>query len=97
PGSEVLRASYRNGGLKPELLEPGSVYKLDFDRMLTSNVFLKGHRIRVQISGAFFPQFARNLQTGKSEMTSSQTRAGMIRIWHDADRASSITLPVVDE
>jgi len=95
PGSEVLRASYRNGGSKPELLKPGSVYKLDFDRMLTSNVFLQGHRIRVQVSGAFFPQFARNLQTGESEMTSSETRAGKIRIWHDAGRASSITLPVV--
>jgi uncharacterized protein len=95
PGSEVLRASYRNGGLKPELLEPGRVYKLDFDRMLTSNVFLSGHRIRVQISGAFFPQFARNLQTGESEMTSSVTRVGHIRIYHDARHRSSITLPVV--
>jgi putative CocE/NonD family hydrolase len=95
PGSEVLRASYRNGGSKPELLKPGSVYRLDLDRMLTSNVFLKAHRIRVQISGAFFPQFARNMQSGMSEMTSSEMRAGKIRIWHDAGRASSITLPVV--
>lgn len=97
PGSEVLRASYRNGGSKPELLKPGSVYKLDFDRMLTSNVFLRGHRIRVQISAAFFPQFARNLQSGMSEMTSSQTRAGKIRIWHDAGRTSAITLPVIPQ
>ncbi len=95
PGSEVLRASYRNGGLKPELLESGRVYKLHFDRMLTSNVFLAGHRIRVQISGSFFPQFARNLQTGASEMTSAETRVGRIRIWHDAERESVITLPVV--
>jgi uncharacterized protein len=95
PGSDVLRASYRNGGLKPELLDSGRVYKLNFDRMLTSNVFLAGHRIRVQISGAFFPQFARNLQTGASEMTSAETRVGRIRIWHDAERESVITLPVV--
>jgi predicted acyl esterase len=63
--------------------------------MLTSNVFAAGHRVRVQISGAFFPQFARNLQTGESEMTSRATRMGHIRIYHDASQASSITLPVV--
>jgi putative CocE/NonD family hydrolase len=95
PGSEVLRASHRDQSLKPELLQSGRVYKLNFDRMLTSNVFLTGHRIRVQISGAFFPQFARNLQTGDSEMTSSATRVGHIRVWHDGKNVSSITLPVV--
>jgi uncharacterized protein len=95
PGSEVLRASYRNEARKPELLEAGHVYKLNFDRMLTSNAFLAGHRIRVQISGALFPQFARNLQTGESEMTSAAIRVGHIRIWHDAGHASSLTLPIV--
>jgi uncharacterized protein len=95
PGLDVLRTSYRNESRKPELLEPGQVYKLNLDRMLTSNVFMAGHRIRVQISGAFFPQFARNLQTGESEMTSSATRIGHIRVYHDASHASSITLPVV--
>jgi uncharacterized protein len=95
PGLDVLRTSYRNESRKPELLEPGRVYKLNLDRMLTSNVFMAGHRIRVQISGAFFPQFVRNLQTGESEMTSSATRIGHIRVYHDASHASSITLPVV--
>lgn len=95
PGLDVLRASYRNGTRKPELLTSGRVYRLTLDRMLTSNVFLAGHRIRVQVSGAFFPHFARNLQTGESEITSSGTRVGHIRIHHDASHASSITLPVI--
>jgi uncharacterized protein len=95
PGLDVLRASFRNESRKPELLDPGHVYKLNLDRMLTSNVFAVGHRIRVQISGAFFPQFARNLQTGESEMTSSATRLGHIRVYHNTSQASSITLPVV--
>ena len=59
PGLDVLRASWRDERLKPELLEPGKIYKLTLDRMLTSNTFLKGHRIRVQISGAFHPHFSR--------------------------------------
>jgi predicted acyl esterase len=49
----------------------------------------------VQISGAFFPHFSRNLQTGKSEVTSSEMRVGHIRIHHDAQHASRIVLPVI--
>src|SRR2546422_7690709 len=45
---------------------------LDLNRMLTSNTFLAGHHIRVQISGAFFPHFSRNLQTGNSEIKASR-------------------------
>jgi putative CocE/NonD family hydrolase len=95
PGLDVLRASYRNASLKPELLAPGKIYLLDLDRMLTSNVFRAGHRIRVQISAAFSPHFSRNLQTGQSEIISSQTQLGHIRIYHDADHSSRIVLPIV--
>jgi uncharacterized protein len=95
PGLDVLRASYRNASLKPELLAPGKVYLLHLDRMLTSNVFRAGHRIRVQISGAFSPHFSRNLQTGESEITSSQTQLGHIRIYHDAEHSSRIVLPII--
>jgi putative CocE/NonD family hydrolase len=95
PGLDVLRASYRNASLKPELLSPGKVYPLNLDRMLTSNVFREGHRIRVQISAAFSPHFSRNLQTGESEITSSKTQLGHIRIYHDAEHPSRIVLPII--
>jgi putative CocE/NonD family hydrolase len=95
PGLDVLRASYRNASLKPELLTPGKVYLLHLDRMLTSNVFRAGHRIRVQISAAFSPHFSRNLQTGESEIISSQTQLGHIRIYHDAEHSSRIVLPII--
>ncbi len=95
PGLDVLRASYRNRSLKPELLTPGKIYHLTLDRMLTSNVFRSGHRIRVQISAAFSPHFSRNLQTGKSEITSSETQLCHIRIYHNAEHSSRIVLPVI--
>jgi len=95
PGLDVLRASYRTASVKPELLRPGQIVQLDLNRLLTSNVFKTGHRIRVQVSGAFVPHFSRNLQTGKSEITSSETRAGHIRIYNDTGHASRIVLPVV--
>lgn len=95
PGLDVLRASYRNGSLKPELFEPRKIYELKLDRLLTSNAFKKGHRIRVQISAAFAPHFSRNLQTGESEITSSKTQKGLIQIYMDKEHPSSITLPVL--
>ncbi len=95
PGLDVLRASYRNESAKPELLEAAKIYRLELNRLLTSNVFKAGHRVRVQVSGAFFPNFSRNLQTGKSEITSSEMRVGHIRVYNDAEHASRIVLPVI--
>src|SRR5262249_54099393 len=88
PGLDVLRARYRTVSLQAELLKPGEIARLNLDHLLTSNVFKAGHRIRVQISGAFFPHFSRNLQTGKSEATSSQTHVSHIRIYSDAEDPS---------
>jgi hypothetical protein len=95
PGLDVLRASYRNGATKSGLVKPGEIIQLTLDRLLTSNVFKAGHRIRVQVSGAFFPHFSRNLQTGKSEITSSEMRVGHIRIHDEREHASRILVPVV--
>jgi hypothetical protein len=95
PGLDELRASYRDETVQAELVEPGKIYKLELDRMLTSNTFLKGHRIRVQISGAFYPHFSRNLQTGESEVYSAEMKVGQLTIHHDGGHASRIVLPVV--
>jgi uncharacterized protein len=95
PGLDVLRASDRDETVEPKPVEPGKIYRLDLNRMVISNVFLKGHHIRVQISGAFYPHFSRNLQTGKSEMVSSEMKKGWITIHHDAEHASRIVLPVI--
>jgi putative CocE/NonD family hydrolase len=95
PGLDVLRASYRDETEKAKLVEAGKIYRLQLDRMVTSNAFLKGHRIRIQISGAFYPHFSRNLQTGRSEIVSQDMKAGRITIHHEAQYQSRIVLPVV--
>jgi len=97
PGLDVLRASYRDESVEPELLEPEKIYRLDLNGMVTSNVFLKGHRIRVQVSGAFYPHFSRNLQTGLSEIVSSEMKSGRITVHHDAEHPSRVVLPVVPD
>jgi predicted acyl esterase len=47
------------------------------------------------MSGAFYPHFSRNLQTGKSEIVSAEMQSGRITIHHDADHMSRILLAVV--
>jgi len=95
PGLDVLRASYRDLSLGRQWLEPGKIYELDLRNLITSNVFLKGHRMRVQISGSFYPNFSRNLQSGKSEVDSTEMKKARIRVYHDAEHPSQIVLPIV--
>jgi putative CocE/NonD family hydrolase len=95
PGLDVLRASYRDLARGRQWLEPGKVYELDLTNLITSNVFLKGHRVRVQISGSFYPNFSRNLQSGKSEVDSAEIKKARIRVYHDTEHPSQILLPVV--
>ena len=88
-------ASYRDLRRGRQLLKPGTVYELKLENLITSNVFLKGHRIRLQISASFTPNFSRNLQTGTWEVNSGVMRKAAIRILHDASHPSQIVLPVI--
>jgi putative CocE/NonD family hydrolase len=95
PGLDVLRASYRNLTRGRQLLSPGKTYELKLENLITSNVFLRGHRIRLQISASFTPNFSRNLQTGKSEVNSAEMKSAHIRVFHDATHPSQVVLPVI--
>ena len=95
PGTDVLRASERDGGATRRLLEPGGVYLLRFPNLRTGNLFARGHRVRIVLCGSFMPDFSRNLQTGQSEADSGRSRPATVRIHHDAERPSRIVLPAV--
>jgi putative CocE/NonD family hydrolase len=95
PGLDVLRASYRDQKKGRQLLTPNRVYELHLDNLITSNVFRKGHRMRVQISATFFPNFSRNLHTGELENASARMQKANISIYTDRHRPSRIVLPVV--
>ena len=95
PGLDVVRASYREPRGGRQLLQPGKIYAIHLDNLITSNVFKKSHRIRVQISASFFPNFSRNPQTGDSERTSGKFEKANITIYSDREHASQIVLPIV--
>jgi putative CocE/NonD family hydrolase len=95
PGLDVLRASYRDMEKGRQLLQPGEIYALTLDKLVTSNLFERGHRIRLQISATFFPNFSRNLHTGALETTSDRRQKATIQIHHDPAHQSRVVLPIV--
>ena len=95
PGIDVQRASFRDMARGRQLLNPGTIYEIRIKGPVTGNVFKKGHRIRVQVSGAFFPFFSRNLQNGALENVAATASKATIRIYQDPGHASQVVLPVV--
>ncbi|MFN7928605.1 MAG: CocE/NonD family hydrolase [Blastocatellia bacterium] len=91
----VLRARYRNSMEKAELMKPGEVYKLTINLWSTANVFLAGHKLRLEIASANFPRFDRNPNTGENpEQATSFSKATNV-IYHDQRRASALLLPFI--
>ena len=91
----IIRARFRNSFEKPELLEPGKVYAYTIDLLATSNVFKKGHRIRVDVSSSNFPRFDRNPNTGHAFGEDAQLRTATQTIHHSRQYPSHITLPII--
>ncbi len=94
----ILRARYRNSLRQPELLEPDAVYELQLDLWATANVFLPGHRIRLEVSSSNFPRFGRNSNTGREIATESADayRPAVNRVLHDAAHPSRLILPILE-
>ncbi len=94
----ILRARYRNSLTAPELLKPGVIYELRLDLWATGNVFLPGHRIRLEVSSSNFPRFDRNSNTGGdiASETREQYQPAINRILHDAAHPSHLILPIIE-
>ena len=91
----ILRARYRTSQEKPELMQPGNIYKFTIDVWATSNVFLAGHRLRLEISSSNFPQFDRNLNTGEDPERGSRWVKATNSIYHDREHPSALILPLI--
>jgi putative CocE/NonD family hydrolase len=91
----MIRARYRESQATPTLLEPDRVYEYRIDLGPLGNRFRAGHRIRVEVASASFPQFDRNMNTGGSFGAESTGRPATQRILHDASHPSHIRLPTV--
>jgi putative CocE/NonD family hydrolase len=94
----ILRARYRDSTSAPEALQPGTVYELKIDLQATSNVFMRGHRLRLEISSSNFPRFDRNTNSGGIIARESECDfvTAVNHVFHDDQRPSHLVLPVID-
>ena len=100
----VLRARYRdpenNGSFNAQKLstiEPDKVYEytIDFWRA-TGNVFLPGHKIRIEVSSSYFPYYLPNLNTGADNNAYATNRVvARQRVYHTAEHPSHVILPII--
>jgi putative CocE/NonD family hydrolase len=91
----IVRARWRGSDTAVRLLEPGKVKEYTIDLRVTSNVFLEGHRIRLEVSSSNFPRFDRNPNTGKELAVDGGFMAADQRVYHSALHPSCLVLPVI--
>lgn len=91
----ILRLRYRDSKTTPALARPGVPYEISIDVGATSNVFLPGHRLRLEVSSSNFPRYDRNPNTGAPFATDARTVVARQTVFHDATHRSRLIVPVV--
>jgi putative CocE/NonD family hydrolase len=91
----VLRARYHASIERANLLQPGTIYEMRVDLGPTSNVFLAGHRIRLDVSSSNFPRLDRNLNTGGRIGYETTWRVARNVVHRGGALPSRVELPIV--
>ena len=95
PSLGVIRARYRNGYEATELLTPNEVAEFRINLHDIGHAFLPGHRIRVEISSSAYPAVHPNPNTGNPIATDTEWNVADQTVYHDAERASYVLMPVL--
>ncbi len=91
----IKRLRFHNGYEREEFVEPGDIIPLTIELYPTSNLFVAGHRIRLDISSSNFPRFDINPNSGEPIGRHTQTRVARNTIYHDASHPSRVDLPIL--
>ena len=97
--SEILRGRFRNGFEKPEPVTPNRVHEYVIDLHTNSHVFLKGHKIMVQVQSTWFPVYDRNPQKFVPNIfkaVESDFQPATQRVFRSRRFASHVELPVLN-
>ena len=89
----MVRARFRDGLDRPALIKPGEVVKYTIHMDSTSNAFLPGHRIRLDITSSDFPNYDRNHNTAADQNSDAALQSAEQVVYHGAARATRIILP----
>jgi putative CocE/NonD family hydrolase len=95
---EIFRGRYVKDFAKPQALKPGKTENYKFGLPNVDHVFLKGHRIMVQVQSTLFPLYDRNPQTFVPNIFFAKTgdyKKVTQSIYRSAAQPSAVVLPVV--
>lgn len=91
----VVRARFRHGFEREVFLEPGAVESYDIDNWSTCLRLGAGWRLRLEVASHAFPKFDRNMQTGGPIGKETKGVVADQTVYHDAERASYLLVPIV--
>ncbi|HEY1935153.1 MAG TPA: CocE/NonD family hydrolase [Acetobacteraceae bacterium] len=91
----ILRLRYAEDPSAPHLRQPGELVRARITLFPTANLFLPGHRIRLDVSSSNFPKFDVNPNTGEPEGLARRRRVAVNSVFVDADRPSRVMLPLL--
>jgi putative CocE/NonD family hydrolase len=92
----IQRMRYREGYDRPPVwMQPGEVYEVTLQPLVTSNFFDVGHSLRIEVSSSNFPRFDRNLNTGGNNYDETEGVVAHNVVHHSAQYPSRITITVV--
>ncbi len=93
----IRRARFRDGFEKETLLKPGEVTKVAFNVGWLSQIFNKGHRIRVTVASTGAPFFEPNPNTGEPLTIETPAKRVIAKntIYHNRKHISKLIAPVL--
>lgn len=77
--------------------QPDGNLQIEIEMVPTAHRFLKGHRLRLQVSGGAHPRFARNLGTGEPVPTATRMEICQKAVFLGSAHPSAIMLPMYIE
>lgn len=94
---EIMRGKFRNSFENPEPFTPNKTESVKFDLPDVAHTFKKGHKLMIQVQSSWFPLFDRNPQQFLDiyKCSDADFISSDIKLLHQANAASSVSLPVL--
>jgi putative CocE/NonD family hydrolase len=95
---DIFRGRYRTSFEHPQALVPNKALPYTFALPTANHIFQRGHRMMVQVQSTWFPLYDRNPQTFVPNIFFAKPAdyvKATQRVYHSADAASYIDLPIV--
>jgi putative CocE/NonD family hydrolase len=95
--NDFRRLRYRESLREAKLVKPGEIVKCDFDPgLFVARRLMKGSRLRLVIYSPNSIFFEKNYNSGGAvaDETAKDARTAHVKVYHDAEHASAIALPL---